>query len=475
MSKYKNIILLAFMLAIFTITTTRAAITCITYDEASNYMHYSRPFNLLIKSGFDLNLFLKNFAGKLSHNDNSRVREQDQKILDTGEVLSGSATKPLDAAQRFDEKFKRMGLYGASYWEKIKKLGDYVTNNNHILNTLCMSLVEFLFNTHYDEFAIRLPVLIFFAIYLFAVYRCYKNNLISFTCAFLLCGNYYLCEFYGLARGYGYAHTLLFLVCIAYIYWQKSNFNANKYLIALMTLLLLAASANTISLLIFPAFGALTLFRLYQQDNLKKFILSHKIFVSLFFIIAFMLVGYHFFINTEGKPGGGGPDFYNSVILSYAKMFAPYNLSLANILACAMLGAALIAFVISIIKNKIKNCDFVLMLIIFVLTILLMQFLTHKGYMADRAALPFYCFIIFALRELFRDLKIKYLNISLCVLCLISFASQIDLHATRDWHDNYHCRDKILKAYMTGVNYEVEERIWATEKFYDDKYAEIIK
>ncbi|MBQ9897642.1 MAG: hypothetical protein IJM40_10070, partial [Synergistaceae bacterium] len=97
MSKYKNIILLAFMLAIFTITTTRAAITCITYDEASNYMHYSRPFNLLIKSGFDLNLFLKNFAGKLSHNDNSRVREQDQKILDTGEVLSGSATKPLDA------------------------------------------------------------------------------------------------------------------------------------------------------------------------------------------------------------------------------------------------------------------------------------------------------------------------------------------------------------------------------------------
>ena len=463
MTKYKNIILIAFMLAIFTITTTRAAITCITYDEASNYMHYSRTLNLLIKSGFDLNLFLKNFAGR----DAQRKPE---------ETIHGEAIAPRSAAQRFDEKFNRMGLYTASYWDKIKKLGDYVTNNNHILNTLSVSLVEFLFGTHYDEFAIRLPVLIFFAIYLFAVYKCFKNNLISFTCSILLCGNYYLCEFYGLARGYGYAHTLLFLVCIAYIYWQNSNFNENKYLIALMTLLLLAASANTICLLIFPAFGALTLFRLYQQDNLKKFILNHKIFVSSFFIIAFMLVGYHFFINAEGKPGFSGyTNFYSAVILSYAKMFIYNNVNLANIFGAVILCAAAAAFIILIFKGRYKTCDFSLMLLIFIFTILLMQFLTHKGYMAERAALPFYCFIIFALRELFRDFKIKYLNIVLCALCLISFALQINLHSTRDWNDNYHCRDKILKAYMTGVNYEPEERIWATEKFYDDKYADIIK
>lgn len=56
-NKIKNIVLLAFILAAFIITVTRAAITNITYDEAFTYMHYSRTLNSLVKSGFNFGVF----------------------------------------------------------------------------------------------------------------------------------------------------------------------------------------------------------------------------------------------------------------------------------------------------------------------------------------------------------------------------------------------------------------------------------
>ena len=468
---FKNIILLLFIAVIFTVTAVRAAITNITYDEAFTYTHYSLPLNMFIKSGFSLNEFLKNFR-KVRGESNININAEKP------EVMQGEAEVPKDLSQRLDEKFTKIGLYGMSYWNKINTLLNYVVANNHILNTLSISLVEFLFGTHYDEFAIRLPVLLFFAAYLFAVYICCKKSIISFTCAVLLLSNYYLCEYYGLARGYGMAHTLLFLACIAYILWRKSNFSANKFLIASMALLLLAASANTIVLLIFPAFGALMLFRLYKNNNLKKFILSHKFFVSLFFIIAFALTGYHFLITASGKPMPSSADsFYNDLIMSYAKMFINSNILAANILAGAVLFFAAAAFLFLIIKNYYKTCDFVFMLIIFAFTNILMQFLMHKGYMIDRVAVTFYSFIIISLNELFRSaikFNIKKAALAICCLCLISFIAQIDVHSTRDFNDNYHCREKILRAYMTGEQYIPEDNIWAVEKFYDDKYAEMI-
>lgn len=373
-------------------------------------------------------------------------------------------------------------FYNSDIWGKIKFISDYIVANNHILNTLAISLVEFLFGTHYDEFAVRLPVLLFFALYLFTVWNCYKKSIISFTCAVLLCANYYLNEFYGLARGYGFAHTFLFLACVAYALWRSSNFNSNKFLIACMTFLLFAASANTISLMIFPAFGVLSLFRLYQNNNLKKFLLRHKYFVTLFFITAFALTAYHFFISFFGKPLAGKSDsFYYGVIMTHTAGFIN-NILLANILAVFVLSAAAIAFLFLILKDSYKNCDFVLMLIIFILTNFLMQFLTHKGYMAERAALPFYGFIILSLNELFRNainklnfnFPVKKISAAICALCMILYCVHINVHSTRDWDDNYTCRDKIIKAYMTGQNYIPDERHWAVEKFYDDKYAEII-
>ena len=141
MSKYKNIILIAFMLAIFTITTTRAAITCITYDEAYTYTAYVQRAVAL------KDYLLAKFKLKVQTPaaDNIKNQSQDQLKL-----------------QAFP------GFMNFSFHDKVKAALSLLIANNHILNTLCITLVEFLFNTHYDEFAIRLPVLIFFAIYLFA-------------------------------------------------------------------------------------------------------------------------------------------------------------------------------------------------------------------------------------------------------------------------------------------------------------------
>ena len=73
--------------------------------------------------------------------------------------------------------------------------------NQHWLNTLLINLCERLFHTSYSEFVVRLPSLLFFALYLAGIGNGYEAKRISLPAAFLLCGNYYLNEFYGLGRG----------------------------------------------------------------------------------------------------------------------------------------------------------------------------------------------------------------------------------------------------------------------------------
>ena len=89
--------------------------------------------------------------------------------------------------------------------------------NNHWLNTILIWIVCKITDIEFSEFLIRFPVLVLYAVYLFAACRAWKSSLISFPVLILLAGNYYLNEFCGLARGYGMANTFVFLFCIRYM------------------------------------------------------------------------------------------------------------------------------------------------------------------------------------------------------------------------------------------------------------------
>ncbi len=83
--------------------------------------------------------------------------------------------------------------------------------NNHWLNSMLINLCHLITGVDYNEFLIRLPSLVFFVLYLIGVGYGYKRKQFSLTTLFFLVSNYYLLEFYGLARGYGMANTCVFL------------------------------------------------------------------------------------------------------------------------------------------------------------------------------------------------------------------------------------------------------------------------
>ena len=89
--------------------------------------------------------------------------------------------------------------------------------NNHWLNSFLIFIFDRLTGIHYNEFIIRLPVLLSFAVYLLLSCIGYKKKYYSFTTLLFLIGNYYLNEYYGLARGYGLANTCIFGMCLSYI------------------------------------------------------------------------------------------------------------------------------------------------------------------------------------------------------------------------------------------------------------------
>lgn len=121
----------------------------------------------------------------------------------------------------FDEaytylKFCKPSIY---HWSGIKALFTESIANNHLLNTYLITLFDYIFKSKYCEFIIRLPSILFYAVYLLIVWKLYSMKYLGILETVLLIANYYLDEFFGLARGYAMAYMLVFLTCLSYEAW----------------------------------------------------------------------------------------------------------------------------------------------------------------------------------------------------------------------------------------------------------------
>ena len=363
--------------------------------------------------------------------------------------------------------------------------------NNHWLNSFLIFFVTRYIKTSYreftySEFMIRLPILMTYLIYLLAICSNLRKKNISFPVLILLVGNYYLNEFYGLARGYGMANTFIFLVCMRYLDWKRSGFNEMKYLLYAMIYAILAVLSNTIVLLLFPALGLVCLYRLLTSGNFDKFLKKAGIVFALFAAVCLLMLRYHLNVSSEGKPlfTGGHSGFFDNFVKGYLAMFISGNnlLTLISVLFTALAVLSLIA-----VNKQVKDLDFSLMAIIFIMTNLIMEMLLHRGYIAHRVLLPFYAFLVLAVCELFcaawngisgRSEKqiIKHAGkaavVFLCACVVIIFCSKIELRGTKDWSWDYKYRTYVDASYMTGIEFDVP---WnAAVVFYRDRAEDTI-
>lgn len=469
--KYLSAFILILLVSIITVSVVRAAITNITYDEAFTYIHYVKRVNAVISL-------------MIPHQEKSRTAAD----ITPAETHAVNDDKNDVLSKMNKEEYQ--GIRG-----KLKAINRYLIANNHILLSLSILLTDLLLGTSYDEIAIRLPVLLAFALYLASIWFFWRRGLISTTCVIFLCMNYFVNGYYGVARGYGMAHTFIFLACMAYMLWQNSGFSEDRYIIYCTASLLAAASANTIVLLLYPAIGGMIIYRLVMNGSLKNFLAKHKTFIVISTVLMLGLTAYHFIISMDTKPlYTGSNSFYRSVILDYAEMFTG-NTVLAHVVAISVIVLFFLALIINIMNTKIKHCDFAVMLILFCITCMIMHIITGKGYITSRVSVPFHCFTILSLADIFgsasESLPVRTKHIIASVMCILCIAAYIPQH------DIYHTNDKIIYHHYNAKRYyeilvwchdhpesnnfddylksaEDEEKITPIDNFYFRKYREIL-
>ena len=356
--------------------------------------------------------------------------------------------------------------------------------NNHWLNSLLIYAVDRLAKASYSEFVIRVPSLAAFAIYLFYICRYFRKKFFEFPILLLLAGNYYLDEYYGLARGYGMANTFVFLLCLSLIRWKISDWNDMKYLNLAMVLAIFAVLSNTIVLLLYPAVGTVCLYRLISKKRFGIFLKKCGAVFLFFTFISAMMGVYHLRISSEGKPlfTGGKKGFFDCFVKGYLNMFAAKELFI-NVGAVLIICIITVAFLIRW-KGKVTS-DAGAMFIIFILTNLIMQAAFQKGYITGRVLLPFYAFIILTISDIIRGaadrfskvLCLQFIGkaavIVICAACVFLFIKKINLHATKDWDYDYKYKTMEIGQRMTGKPFDSPGG--PEHVFYQEKYHYLIK
>jgi 4-amino-4-deoxy-L-arabinose transferase-like glycosyltransferase len=129
----------------------------------------------------------------------------------------------------WDESFSwLMYARGHDWWPEINS---EMAANNHLLNTWLMRLSEMIFGT--SEFTLRLPNVLFSLLYFTAAFffaKRQEKTLAQLAVFIVLAGHPYLLDYFGIARGYGLAHSLLLFGL--WLLWKWCNGEKLFYAVA---------------------------------------------------------------------------------------------------------------------------------------------------------------------------------------------------------------------------------------------------
>ena len=372
-------------------------------------------------------------------------------------ILSYIVTKATVSSFTHDESFSYMHFVHYSFMDIISHVNPY--SNNHLLNSLLMKYSEILFGS--SEIALRLPNLIMLAvffIYLFLLFKEY-SQILFIGIFILICTNWHLIDFFGLARGYGL--SIGFMTMSLYHLIQSFNTNKNKHLICFNLCALLAILSN-FTMLNFYIAGILVFnfvkflecrFVINEKYNLLK---SNKINLILFGVLLIVLYEpVRRVIKFNSLDFGGKNGFVSDTISSLI------NISFGNtwidslemkILQAVFLVLILIPLFIISRKIILKDDDFFknaksltivnLILVVILLETLIQHYFFNTDYLIGRFSLFLYPLFVlnvaFLLEYLFKGsnlflkigMSIVYL---LALLSAVKFYSNINLYSCGEW------------------------------------------
>ncbi len=337
------------------------------------------------------------------------------------------------------------------------------TANNHWLNTILMFISSRIFGA--SEFALRLPNVIAFIVYLFFIYRIFYRhceNVIALIIAIpVFLFNPFILDFFGMARGYGLGmafFTMSFYYSLAYFQKQQSL----KYL-ALLILSSICCVYSNYSFLtaILALQGTALIFHFkIHRAKIKQLILFYLLEGML--LIPAVLNILYLSEKNELYVGGENNVFHDTLksIISYSFSYGDdhYNLTL---IACILLA---ISFVGGILFFKNKPLNFIKLNI---LVLLLIPTVLHLAigmkYPKDRAAIYWMItagfFILFAADAVLQKTKLskstgfatKITFLPVLVFCSVSVLQIIN------FIPNFNFTHTIIWQYDSDVENAIEE------------------
>jgi len=359
--------------------------------------------------------------------------------------------------------------------------------NNHLLNSFLIKAVEMVTGNKFDELTIRLPNLFFYPFFLFFAYLIALSKTERFAMFALLSLNYYMHEYFGIARGYAMAATLA-LIALYFLESARQDLLQNKFggILASIGFFTLAGFANTISLLILASIAVPVIIYLFQGQTLGNFIKKHYLLLFVYSVANGFLLYYHMLISLPGKPLTSSElGFYESILMGYPLMYFSNGSFrwLTSILICVLLfGAVLVS------KKKITDHLYIISFLIFLFLNWIMGPVFGKGYPTLRVLIPAFPLLILAIYQSFSLIKeniqkrtsakvisftMKALEFLLVVGLVVIFFRKYDLTSARDIRGHhYPIKDIAFRTLVADVQVNpaaIEE--WTAERvFYVEKF-----
>jgi hypothetical protein len=331
--------------------------------------------------------------------------------------------------------------------------------NNHPINSLLIYFSTYISGQSYNEFAIRFPALLAFGIYLFISYKLSRRLRFPYFPFSLLVLNYYLNEFFGLARGYGLAAT--FILLAMYVY--STNRKSEKKIILTLCILTLASATIYSTLVVIASFSLYIAFVEIGISKIWGFAKNNFIYLLLITFVCLYLAYSFSRVTADGLPLFGAYDrnFLKAIPLSFADMFT--HSAVRKIILVLIGVIILIGGLISQIKHLEKIPFTVIILLNFLLTYLL-AVVFQKPLPTARILLPIYPILVLAICEnislLADNLRVKLPSIVYVlalgitsILLLANYFTSININYTTDWKTNYPIRTSIYRSALGHIPY----------------------
>lgn len=263
--------------------------------------------------------------------------------------------------------------------------------NNHVLNSLLITVSTLFFP--FNEFAIRLPSLLFGLLYLFlsiSVSKTFRNRFIVFG---LLVSSYFLLSFFSLGRGYGMSACLV--LAALYVYQSRERFK--NYYLWIAYLFILGFYANFVA--IAPLAGML-IYLFVFEFKLRLPSVPKKHYYLIGGLLAFGLWGF-FLVTKSGNPIYGAYDtsFSEAIGGSFLKEFSRFLNPSSQFLSALTMGFSILTIGLFIFfKHRVK---FSMITLITFLLVLIMAKIGDRPLPTGRVLLPFWPLVVLSIMELF--------------------------------------------------------------------------